>query len=952
MISAFNIDKLVSSIIQSKSQSTKIPTDDFTKVLEDTSSIFRAILEANPNLREKILDGEIDLEEFEEQIKESLEKLSKKKEMKNDNTIKNLPSNNQTIDFEKVKQEIQQVGEKNIQKVKTESGDNLIASSEKFIALQEPTSKSQSEDQKNLYIPDLKDPKVIQNVNGSENDKLEGVFPKQEKSLDSLKISKTYETENSSIKNNTEVIREELENLNVEFKDNTNGLYKELLRLEREEQKNVLKTDSPNNEKALSNSQIPQENNIQSSKEILRTDETLPGFSNRDGSIIINQRNDFEPTERKEQEKVIEKESLVRNNSEIGAKENKSASEQSSEVNNINEMKKDFSINGDKNGNIVQNLRMTKPEDTKNLPIDALGNRLNEKDKTQTLTRFEKKLEVKDEIQEDSLRETLVEKAKNSKHSPEKLEKREFEPTSEEKLKEVKNEFPKKTVKEVVEENKPKIVEKKETKTDQPNELKSFIEKKEFEPTSEEKLKEVENEFPKKPFKEVVEEHKTDLSKQRQHTQNVEKRNSELSGSFNMDTEQRTYEIKNEFSNGTFKESFYQADEKTEEKPFKPVRSNETNMDKGISNDRPLEKSVKDLQNQTKNVVQSQDSKIEEIRENLVSEPFKIQQKDNEGFQIKEQMDTEKNVKTSSEIEKETEKVKTDSTDSKEVSSISSDKVEILRQLIQMKIDEFFDSEKRENPSEQKVQSIEQNIRNISYEGSKNVKSSENRQSNEEFSEQFRNNQPQNENKLNVKEFKVEVNTLNKKLDLISKEIIQEKPKISESFKQRLVENLYSGGVIKKEFIGSDELKVSTNNNFNNVERYVSSRNIEEIYEKVRAFSLSNSIEEKATLKLYPKELGEIEVHMRKVGKQIEIFFTAEFEETRKTLEKNSSLLTERFTKLDFEVRNMEFKTKESAEEQKSRDSNQQFSQNQRENENNKRKWKWVMEDDDGRRES
>jgi len=81
-------------------------------------------------------------------------------------------------------------------------------------------------------------------------------------------------------------------------------------------------------------------------------------------------------------------------------------------------------------------------------------------------------------------------------------------------------------------------------------------------------------------------------------------------------------------------------------------------------------------------------------------------------------------------------------------------------------------------------------------------------------------------------------------------------------------------------------------------ERLQNSRNLEEIYEKIKQFATSYKLEEKVQMKLFPEELGNLDVELKKEGKQIQILFLAENEKVKDTIEKNSYILRDRLQAL------------------------------------------------------
>ena len=147
-------------------------------------------------------------------------------------------------------------------------------------------------------------------------------------------------------------------------------------------------------------------------------------------------------------------------------------------------------------------------------------------------------------------------------------------------------------------------------------------------------------------------------------------------------------------------------------------------------------------------------------------------------------------------------------------------------------------------------------------------------------------------------------------------------------------------------------------------ERLQNSRNLEEIYEKIKQFATSYRLEEKVQMKLFPEELGNLDVELKKEGKQIQILFLAENEKAKDTIEKNSYILRERLASLDFEVRTFEVKVREEEEryydqkqgQEEGKNQNSQNGRNSRNGrsyqeaeENNKNNRKWVIKDDDER---
>lgn len=210
---------------------------------------------------------------------------------------------------------------------------------------------------------------------------------------------------------------------------------------------------------------------------------------------------------------------------------------------------------------------------------------------------------------------------------------------------------------------------------------------------------------------------------------------------------------------------------------------------------------------------------------------------------------------------------------------------------------------------------------------------------------EFRNGIAQaSKNKLEIKSFEIEY----KMKEESKKEEFQERPNISNKFLERLAELTYKSSEAKT------DQTYQTNNRFELVERLQHSQNLEEIYKKIRDFGFSNRLEENVRMKLYPEQLGNIDVELRKEGKAITIVFVAENEKSKELLEKNIGILRDRLTALDFDVRNMEVKMKEesSYHEDARHYQNQQNQKHGEQNHENKRKAfsEEVMEDDNERK--
>ncbi|WP_448379061.1 flagellar hook-length control protein FliK [Fervidobacterium sp.] len=210
--------------------------------------------------------------------------------------------------------------------------------------------------------------------------------------------------------------------------------------------------------------------------------------------------------------------------------------------------------------------------------------------------------------------------------------------------------------------------------------------------------------------------------------------------------------------------------------------------------------------------------------------------------------------------------------------------------------------------------------------------------------QEFRNEVSQSsKNKLEIKSFEVEY----KMKEESKKEEFQERPNISNKFLERLAELTYKSSESKT------EQTYQINNRFELVERLQHSQNLEEIYKKIRDFGFSNRLEENVRMKLYPEQLGNIDVELKKEGRVITIVFVAENEKSKELLEKNIGILRDRLTALDFDVRNMEVKMKEESNyyEDAKQHQNQQNQKHGEENNEDKRKVfsEEVMEDDNER---
>ncbi|HQG02077.1 MAG TPA: flagellar hook-length control protein FliK [Fervidobacterium sp.] len=224
-------------------------------------------------------------------------------------------------------------------------------------------------------------------------------------------------------------------------------------------------------------------------------------------------------------------------------------------------------------------------------------------------------------------------------------------------------------------------------------------------------------------------------------------------------------------------------------------------------------------------------------------------------------------------------------------------------------------------------------------------------------------------NKLEIKSIQIEYTE--KKDDSNSsnsKDTLEGKPNVSNKFVERLAELSYKTNGERPEIDSTISTGQSASSDrasdLDLAERLQNSRNLEEIYEKIKQFATSYRLEEKVQMKLFPEELGNLDVELKKEGKQIQILFLAENEKAKDTIEKNSYILRERLASLDFEVRTFEVKVREEERyydqkqgQEEGKNQNSQNGRNSRNgrsyqeaeenNKNNNRKW--VIKDDDER---
>ncbi|MFN6992109.1 MAG: flagellar hook-length control protein FliK, partial [Fervidobacterium sp.] len=225
---------------------------------------------------------------------------------------------------------------------------------------------------------------------------------------------------------------------------------------------------------------------------------------------------------------------------------------------------------------------------------------------------------------------------------------------------------------------------------------------------------------------------------------------------------------------------------------------------------------------------------------------------------------------------------------------------------------------------------------------------------------QFRNDSSDlQKNNIEVKSFKIEYrevernNSNNQSQELSMSDEKTEKPKVSNKFIERLAEMTYKGS--KNEVFNTT---IIDSGKYDLAERLQASRNLENLYEKIREFNLSNKIEERVQMKLLPENLGMLDVEMKKEGKQLTILFIAENEKAKEMLEKNLYILRDRLNNFDMDVRSIEVKVREEEKfyEQDRQQNNNQNNQREehRHNGNNENKKRFASEgvsDDDDERE-
>ncbi|MFN3692219.1 MAG: flagellar hook-length control protein FliK, partial [Fervidobacterium sp.] len=224
---------------------------------------------------------------------------------------------------------------------------------------------------------------------------------------------------------------------------------------------------------------------------------------------------------------------------------------------------------------------------------------------------------------------------------------------------------------------------------------------------------------------------------------------------------------------------------------------------------------------------------------------------------------------------------------------------------------------------------------------------------------QFRNDSSESQkNNIEVKSFKIEYreieknNSSNQSQELNKSDEKTEKPKVSNKFIERLAEITYKGS--RNEVINTTVLD---SGKYDLAERLQASRNLENLYEKIKEFNLSNKIEERVQMKLLPENLGMLDVEMKKEGRQLTILFLTENEKAKEMLEKNIYILRDRLNNFDMDVRSIEVRVREEEKfyEQDRQQNNNQNNQKEehKHNGNNENKKRFASEgvnaDDDER---
>lgn len=243
-------------------------------------------------------------------------------------------------------------------------------------------------------------------------------------------------------------------------------------------------------------------------------------------------------------------------------------------------------------------------------------------------------------------------------------------------------------------------------------------------------------------------------------------------------------------------------------------------------------------------------------------------------------------------------------------------------------------------------------------------KSSQNNQSYSESHKDVRNNtEGVSKNRFEIKSIRIEYNEMKENRNSGNPQSeLEDKPKISNKFVERLAELSYKTSNTKSSDGLADPIEQSGQtdqaNDFDMAERLQNSRNLEEIYEKIRQFTTSYKLEEKVQMKLYPEQLGNLDVELKKEGKQIQIVFMTENEKAKEVIEKNSYILKDRLANLDLDIKTFEVKVKQEERyydqehQGQNKNQNNENSRNydeRREQEDENKKRKWVIKDDDER---
>jgi len=243
-------------------------------------------------------------------------------------------------------------------------------------------------------------------------------------------------------------------------------------------------------------------------------------------------------------------------------------------------------------------------------------------------------------------------------------------------------------------------------------------------------------------------------------------------------------------------------------------------------------------------------------------------------------------------------------------------------------------------------------------------KSSQNNQSYSESHKDVRNNtEGVSKNRFEIKSIRIEYNEMKENRNSGNPQSeLEDKPRISNKFVERLAELSYKTSNTKSSDSLADPIEQSGQtdqaNDFDMAERLQNSRNLEEIYEKIRQFTTSYKLEEKVQMKLYPEQLGNLDVELKKEGKQIQIVFMTENEKAKEVIEKNSYILKDRLANLDLDIKTFEVKVKQEERyydqehQGQNKNQNNENSRNydeRREQEDENKKRKWVIKDDDER---